>query len=120
MQPAYWCVGGPVFADSHGVTVDALAALLHLHRSYFTLALTGSEDFTVQHIYAPSVLAVYSGCCSVISTIHTLYTWEPELSIRYSIFWANCFSAAVNTGFWCGMVHWLASLTQTCSAHCAS
>ena len=64
-----------------------------------TLALTSSEDFTVQHTYAPSVLAIYSGCCSVISTIHTIHAWEPELSTRYSIFWANCFSAAVSCRF---------------------
>ena len=71
-------------------------ALLHLHRSYFTVALTSNEMFTVQHTYTPSVLAVYSGCCSIISTIATIYQWEPELSTRYTIYWNNLFSAAVS------------------------
>ncbi len=69
---------------------------MHLHRSYFTVALTSSEAFTVKHTYAPSVLAVYSGCCNLISTIATIHQWEPELSIRYAMFWNNLFSAAVS------------------------
>lgn len=77
-------------------TVYSSTALLHLHRSYFTVALASNEMFTVQHTYTPSVLAVYSGCCSLISTIATIYQWEPELSTRYTIYWNNLFSAAVS------------------------
>lgn len=71
------------------------AALLHLHRNYFTQALNGSQDFTVKHRYAPSVLAVYSSACNLIWTVDTLFSWEPYLSACYMVFWANCFSAAV-------------------------
>ncbi|KAI0086530.1 hypothetical protein BDY19DRAFT_960418 [Irpex rosettiformis] len=78
------------------VATSRQCTLMHLHRSYFTVALTSNEMFTVQHTYTPSVLAVYSGSCSLISTIATIYQWEPELSIRYIIFWNNLFSAAVS------------------------
>ncbi|KAI0699104.1 fungal-specific transcription factor domain-containing protein [Cytidiella melzeri] len=76
------------------IASSRLCTIMHLHRSYFTVALTSNEEFTVQHAYAPSVLAVYAGSCSLISAISTVYQWEPELSTRYSIFWNNCFSAA--------------------------
>jgi hypothetical protein len=69
--------------------------MLHLHRKYFTQALAFSNDFTVKHRYAPSVLAVYSSACNLIWAVDTLYSWEPALSSRFLVFWSNCFSAAV-------------------------
>ncbi|KAI0345766.1 hypothetical protein BDW22DRAFT_1389654 [Trametopsis cervina] len=76
------------------ITCSRLCTIMHLHRSYFTVALTSNDNFTVQHAYAPSVLAIYEGACNLISTIYTVYKWEPELSTRYTIYWNNCFSAA--------------------------
>ncbi|GJE98290.1 fungal-specific transcription factor domain-containing protein [Phanerochaete sordida] len=69
-------------------------ALLHLHRNYFTQALTSSQEFSIKHRYAPSVLAVYSSACKLIWTVDALYSWEPALSSRFMVFWSNCFSAA--------------------------
>lgn len=71
-------------------------ALLQLHKCYFTQALISSDSFTVKHKHAPSVLAVYSSACNLIWAIKTLYGWDPELSTRYTVLWANCFSAAVS------------------------
>ncbi|KAI0781976.1 hypothetical protein C8Q75DRAFT_728229 [Abortiporus biennis] len=70
-------------------------ALLQLHRNYYIHALTSMEEFTVKNKYAPSVLAVYTSACNLIWTVYTLYRLQPELASRYTIFWNNCFSAAL-------------------------
>ena len=76
--------------------VPHCTALLHLHRNYVMQALN-SPDFTVKHRYAPSVLAVYLSASNVIWTVDTLFSWEPTLSTRFTVFWSNCFSAAVRS-----------------------
>ncbi|EMD39931.1 hypothetical protein CERSUDRAFT_112176 [Gelatoporia subvermispora B] len=70
-------------------------AILHLHRNYFTQALSVSEGFTVKHQYAPSVLATFSSSCNLIWAVTTCYRWEPDLVLRILMLWSNCFSAAV-------------------------
>ncbi|KIP08095.1 hypothetical protein PHLGIDRAFT_391785 [Phlebiopsis gigantea 11061_1 CR5-6] len=96
-------------ADGEGVSSSAAMqqamtsctreiALLHLHRNYFTQALT-SPEFTVKHRYAPSVLAVYHSASSIIWTVETLFSWETALSTRFLVFWSNCFAAACSLCF---------------------
>ncbi|OCH85576.1 hypothetical protein OBBRIDRAFT_891076 [Obba rivulosa] len=70
-------------------------AILHLHRNYFSQALSVSEGFTVKHQFAPSVLATFSSSCNLMWAVTTCYRWEPELTTRILMLWANCFSAAV-------------------------
>ncbi|CCM03523.1 uncharacterized protein FIBRA_05657 [Fibroporia radiculosa] len=70
-------------------------AILNLHRSYFTEALRVNEGFTVKHKYAPSVLATYTSSCNLFWAINTCYKWDPDLTVRISMIWSNCLSAAV-------------------------
>ncbi|KAL6303466.1 hypothetical protein BKA93DRAFT_734813 [Sparassis latifolia] len=70
-------------------------ALLNLHRCYFLQALNAEEGFTMKHKYAPSVLATYTSVCNVVWTVCTCYKWEPDLSLRITMLWHNCLSAAV-------------------------
>jgi hypothetical protein len=79
------------------LTADACAALLQLHRRFFTEAMSGPETFDLHHQYAPSVLATYLGAASIISAVETLFDQEQQLSVRFLHFWFNSFSAAVSS-----------------------
>jgi hypothetical protein len=79
------------------LTAGASAALLQLHRRFFTEAMSGPETFNLQHQYAPSVLATYLGAASIISAVETLFDQEQQLSLRFLHFWFNSFSAAVSS-----------------------
>ncbi|KAJ7600809.1 hypothetical protein C8J56DRAFT_911343 [Mycena floridula] len=70
-------------------------ALLQLHRKNFTETMNGPESFTMDHQYAPSVLATYLSVSSLITAIETLYEREQQICVRFLCFWFNAFSAAV-------------------------
>jgi hypothetical protein len=71
-------------------------ALLQLHRSYFLKALSEPETFTLDHKFAPSVMAIYRSASCLISTMEALFSQEPQLSVRFMCFWFNSFSAGVS------------------------
>ncbi|KAH9950592.1 hypothetical protein B0H21DRAFT_866625 [Amylocystis lapponica] len=70
-------------------------AILNLHRNCFTQALNIPQGFTAKHKYAPSVYAVYSSARNLIWATHTVYKWEPELTVRMSWIWQNELSAVI-------------------------
>ncbi|KAK7469361.1 hypothetical protein VKT23_003837 [Stygiomarasmius scandens] len=69
-------------------------ALLQLHRKHFMEAMN-SSSFDLSHQFAPSVLATYLSCSSIISAVEMLFEREEQLSGRYLSFWFNVFSASV-------------------------
>ncbi|KAH9854705.1 hypothetical protein C2E23DRAFT_817633 [Lenzites betulinus] len=73
------------------VTRDA--AILNLHRQYFTQAL--SDGLWANHRYACSVVAVYQAALSVLWGIETYYRQQPEYSVRHQILWFEGLSAAM-------------------------
>ncbi|KIY45194.1 hypothetical protein FISHEDRAFT_49804 [Fistulina hepatica ATCC 64428] len=70
-------------------------ALLQLHRRYFTDAMNGPDAFSLNHRYAPSVLATYMAAASLIAAVESLFDQEDQLSARFLCFWFNAFSGAV-------------------------
>jgi hypothetical protein len=53
------------------------------------------EAFSLNHHYAPSVIATYLGASNLISAVETLFELEQQLSARFLHFWFNTFSAVV-------------------------
>jgi hypothetical protein len=70
-------------------------ALLQLHRSCFTQALSGPKTLTIFDPYVPSVLATFYSVCRLISIVEAFFLREPLLCTRYLAFWFNVFSGAV-------------------------
>ncbi|KAF9071212.1 hypothetical protein BDP27DRAFT_1419250 [Rhodocollybia butyracea] len=70
-------------------------ALLQLHRRPFMELLSSPEQFDWNNKLAPSVLATYLGCSSIIAAVETLFEKEEQLSGRFLCFWFNVFSASV-------------------------
>lgn len=79
-------------------------ALLQLHRIYFRRALldvmknggTSEPSFTMEHEFAPSVLATFRSARRIAHTLTTLYRVQPGLTSRYSVLWFHGFCAAVS------------------------
>jgi hypothetical protein len=70
--------------------------LLQLHRTWFTRALSTTEEVANRrHRYAPSVVAVFLSASRMIATVENLYRREPTLSSRIYWLWSNAVSAAV-------------------------
>lgn len=73
--------------------------------------MNSNGHFDSHHPYAPSVLATYLGASSIIHVVEKLYEKEPELSVRFLMFWFNSFSAGV------GDIH---SFIRSSFRHCYS
>lgn len=77
------------------VTHAISAAILNLHRPYFTQAL--GEGFWANHKYATSVVAVYQAALSLLWCLETYYRQQPEYSVRSQMLWSNGLSSAVSS-----------------------
>ncbi|KAE9405690.1 hypothetical protein BT96DRAFT_988202 [Gymnopus androsaceus JB14] len=70
-------------------------ALLQNHRRPFMELMSSPEQFDWNNKFAPSILATYLGCSSIIAAVETLFDKEEQLSGRFLCFWFNAFSAFV-------------------------
>lgn len=69
--------------------------ILQLHRSYFIRALSSSRPFTLQHEYAPSVIAIFNSAVRTINGLKTMMHHRPRSTKRVYVFWFNVFSSIV-------------------------
>lgn len=58
--------------------------------------MSSPEQFDWNNKFAPSILATYLGCSSIIAAVETLFDKEEQLSGRFLCFWFNAFSAFVS------------------------
>jgi hypothetical protein len=54
-----------------------------------------TQEFSMSHQLAPSVVATCMSSIGVVDAVEALYREQPELSVRFLCFWFNCFSSAV-------------------------
>lgn len=69
--------------------------LLCLHRSYFACALLEPPFEPLRSPFSRSVLAAYGSSCAILGKVRSLYSREPIIIMRFSLFWTHAFSAAV-------------------------
>ncbi|KAF9523896.1 hypothetical protein CPB83DRAFT_862092 [Crepidotus variabilis] len=68
-------------------------AILQNHRKYFMEAMNVEHPLSVDHPFAPSVIATYIGACDIISTVNTLFEQEGQLCARFLHFCFNVYFA---------------------------
>jgi hypothetical protein len=73
--------------------------LVHIHRTFFTRALSDPGGLHLSNQYAPSVVAIFRSACDTIMTVEDLHKQEPALAGRFSCIWSNAFAAAVSVLF---------------------
>ncbi|KZV86282.1 hypothetical protein EXIGLDRAFT_653392 [Exidia glandulosa HHB12029] len=80
-------------------TVFALTQklLLYLHRSFFAQALMEHPLDPLKSKYAQSVLASFRSAFYITASARALYASIP-LSLRFWLFWSQCFSASIILG----------------------
>ncbi|KZV89930.1 hypothetical protein EXIGLDRAFT_838173 [Exidia glandulosa HHB12029] len=71
--------------------------LLYLHRSFFAQALLEHPLDPLKSKYAQSVLASFRSAFYITASARTLYDSIP-LSLRFWLFWSQCFSASIILG----------------------
>lgn len=99
--------------------MDIESALLQLHRGFYSLVLrSGSSNSSsslganesddaqwdpilewldvMSSKYAPSVFATFQSACRILQELAEIYQKQPELSVRYSVYWFNGFCGAVS------------------------
>ena len=73
---------------------EKLVTLLYLHRTFFYAHIRDHRPL-VQRMFLPSCLATFSAASELIRSVREIYSAEPELTARVSLFWYNGFLATV-------------------------
>jgi hypothetical protein len=71
------------------------AALLNLHRPFFTQAVNSYETFHLNHKFAPSIYATFRSTQRTFQALEIILEIDANLSARFSMLWLNAISAAV-------------------------
>ena len=73
------------------------AALLHLHRRYFSQVLDDQRGDILKHKYAPSFIAVFRSAWRLIRGICLTFGRVPEFLVRAGFCWSHAADAAVSS-----------------------
>lgn len=73
-----------------------IAALLSLHRPYFTQALKDMPMDLARHRYIPSVIAIYRSAWRIIEGLQLTWRRIPQALVRFNLAWSHALGAAVS------------------------
>ena len=71
------------------------AALFYMHRGFFAHALEECPNDPMGSKYSPSVLAAYTGACTFVGLVESLFRQHPALTERMWFVFTHVFSCAV-------------------------
>jgi hypothetical protein len=73
-----------------------IAAILSLHRPYFTQALKDMPTDLARHQYLPSVIAIYRSAWRIIEGLQLTWRRVPQALARFNLAWSHGVAAAVS------------------------